>query len=167
MQSSLILILSILFCCISASAQQLYTDKGHWIGFDIGYVPSGDNIAYLAKYEYRFARNWSIPLELADMRFSRGYSLILSGGLRLRIPMFKFNKNIYGQFGFSAGSMYPVLYGSLGAEYGITEDVSVNLQYRKYTSNFDYLKPNYSVYLLGINIDITPKILRQSYLLKP
>jgi hypothetical protein len=61
--------------------------------------------------------------------------------------------------------MYGVLSYALGFEYGIVERISILVQYRKYTANFDELQSPYAVFSIGINIDLTPASLRESYLL--
>lgn len=149
----------------STLAQSSYTDRGHWIGLRGGYVPSGETLALSGMYEWRFDRYWSTAVDLTGLNMSGGYTFLIAAGLRMRIPLFKYNKNIYGQFGIGSGSMFPVLFAALGFEYGFTETLSVFAQYRRYTANFDNLRPFYTIYSIGVNLDITPSELRQSYIL--
>ena len=145
-------------------AQASYTDKGYWIGLRPGYVPSGKTLALSGMYEWRFSNYWSTAVDLTGLNMSGGYTFLVAAQLRLRIPVLKYNKNIYGQIGFGSGSQFPVLMGSVGLECGFSEMLSIFVQYRRYTANFDNLRPFYAVYSIGINVDITPSEVRQSYL---
>jgi hypothetical protein len=134
----------------------------------VGYVPTGlsAGLAGVGVYEYRIDRTLSAQFDITGVQFPSGLSFILGAGVRLRFPFARYNKNIYGMVGFGSGSRYPVLYAATGIEFGITERTAVFFQYRTYTPNFDYLKPNYGIYSLGLNIDITPTSLRESYLME-
>ena len=149
---------------VKSLGQATYTDKGHWLGGRAGYVPSRENLAAILMYEYRFDRYWSAAFDLTGLGLAKGFALIIAANLKLRIPILKYNKNLYGQFGFGSGSVYPILQGALGFEYALTEKVSLFVQYRKY-ANFDDLHPERSIYSVGVNIDVTPASVRQSYLL--
>ena len=146
-------------------SQQSYTDKGHWIGFRGGYFPSPDHIGVQAIYEYRFDKYWSAPFDITSVQLSDGLGTFIAGGFRLRIPFAQYSRNIYGQVGIGSGSLYPVAYYAFGIEYALLERLSIMAQYRRYSPNFDSLHPHNNVYALGLNFDITPGNLRQSYLL--
>ena len=135
------------------------------MGLRGGYIPSRDNIAISGMYEFRFDRYWSAMVDLTNFKLTNNSALVVAASLRMRFPIAKYNKNIYGQFGFGSGSMYPVLFYALGFEYGIVEKVSLFAQYRQYTANFDELRSPCTVYSIGLNIDITPASTRESYLL--
>jgi hypothetical protein len=160
---------SILFACLISSSylfgQTVYTDKGHWVGLTAGYVPSRDNFAFTGMYEYRFERYWSVMVDLTNFNLTNNSALVVGTSLRMRIPIARYNKNIFGQFGLGSGSIYPVLFYALGFEYGIVEKISVFTQFKRYTSNFDKLLSPYTVYSVGLNIDLTPASVRESYLL--
>jgi len=159
-------IIFILFLAGTTSlAQSSYTDQGYWVGLRGGWVPSGKTLALSGMYEWRYARSWSATVDLTGLNMSGGYTFLVAAGLRLRIPILKYNRNIYGQLGIGSGSMYPVLNGALGFEYGFTERLSIFGQYRRYTGNFDNLHPFYAIYSMGINLDITPAEVRQEYIL--
>lgn len=156
---------TVIVSCTVLHAQSAYTDKGHWLGGRVVYVPSPEHFGALFMYEYRFDKYWSAPFDLTGLQLSHGFSVLLAGAMRLRLPLPNANKNIYAEFGLGSGSMYPVLHYAVGFEYGITEKVAVFAQYRKFSPNFDHLQPHYSTYSIGVNFDVTPSILRQSYLL--
>ncbi len=161
-------VLLIFLCSISVHAQLAYSDRGHWIGARAGYVPAGPSkgLAGILMYEYRSHKTLSWQLDMSAIQFPSGLSLILGAGMRLRIPLATVNKNVYALVGFSSGSMYPVLFAAAGAEYGIIERIGLVIQYRSYTSNFDYLRPTYGIYSVGITYDITSTSLRESYLME-
>jgi len=117
-------------------------------------------------YEYRFHSYLSSQFDLSAIQFPTGLSFILGAAIRLRIPLGTVNKNVYALAGFGSGSMYPVLYSGAGIEYGFSKRIAMFIQYRSYTSNFDYLQPTYGIYSAGVNFDITSSSLRESYLLE-
>ena len=150
------------------SVASLYSDKGHWIGARVGFFASTSEVskswAGIVMYEYRFAKNWSLPFELLRFNKSGESSFVLNGGLRLRIPTSYPARNIYGQLGISGG--YFVFYGAIGFEYGLNDNVALFAQWKTYTPNFDTVKPHYWLFSVGINYNITPQKSRESYLIE-
>lgn len=145
-----------------------YSDRGHWIGGRIGLFASPNDISQswtgIVVYEYRFAQNWSVPLEVLRFNKAGEKLFLLNCGMRLRIPLSYPARNVYGQAGISGG--YFVFYGAIGFEYGFNDDVSLFTQWKTYTPNFDTVKPHYWLISIGVNYNITPQKNRESYLLE-
>lgn len=162
------ILLAIFLTSINLYGQHEYSDRGHWLGMRVGYVPTGlsSGLAGVAMYEYRFDNLWSSQFDLSAIRSPNGGAFILGAAMRLRVPLGLMNKNIYGLVGFGSGSMYPVLYAGAGVEYGVTKRLSAVMQYRSYTSNFDYLAPTYGIYSVGVNFDITSLATNESNIME-
>jgi hypothetical protein len=151
------------------AGQSIYTDKGHWIGIRTGIVPNTNVIRGigLIGYEYRMTRFASIPFDLTAFPHRNDFATILGVALRIRFPFRGYTaRNIYCQVGAGSGSMYPVYHLAAGFEYGFIEKMSLYFQFRHYSSNLDAIGPRYQMYSIGVNIDITPVEMRQSFLVE-
>lgn len=161
----------------SDSPPLAFTDKGHWIGLKAGFIasgePFGDRWIMSGMYEFRFAKNWSLPIEASWFKRVRvindgiknnryvNKELALSAALKLRVLLSKPSTNVFVQTGVGSGSMYWVYHYALGMEYGITDRVAVYLQVRQHSPNLDI---DEFFFQIGINLDVTSSRLKQKYL---
>ncbi|MBI5471604.1 MAG: hypothetical protein HY961_04595 [Ignavibacteriae bacterium] len=155
---------------------QTFTDKGHWLGFKVGFIaseePLGDRWIISGMYEFRFSKIWSLPFEGTLYRIVRNtwdgrenfrsvrQPLALSVALKLRIPLGRPSTNVSLQGGIGSGSFYPVVHYAIGMEYGITERLTLVGQVRRHS--LDINEPILSV---GLNFDVTSMSLKQKYLI--